>query len=256
MRPEPQCSIHPGLAVGPALPRDQSGADFHRAARHSLVRARLHRRHRRRLVLCARHHRVEQAVGRAGAVHGDRLRRFHYLDHARASSSAAASATCCSTIFRTFAAHPLEIFELWNGGMSFHGGFLGCVVAIVAVRAAPRHPDAVARRRDQRGGPIGLFLGRIANFINGELWGRPTDVPWAMIFPNGGPIAAPSEPALRGGAGRPRAVRSCSACWCASARSSGPGSSPAPSRSAMASRASSANSSASPTRSSAFSGAG
>ena len=88
-----------------------------------------------------------------------------------------------------FAAHPIEIFELWNGGMSFHGGFIGCVVAIVAVRAAARHSDPVARRRHRRASaPIGLFLGRIANFINGELWGRPTDVPWAMVFPNGGPM--------------------------------------------------------------------
>jgi len=87
-----------------------------------------------------------------------------------------------------FAAHPIDIFELWNGGMSFHGGVAGCVVAVVLFA---RHrgismlslgdvTTAVA--------PIGLFLGRIANFINGELWGRPTDVPWAMIFPNGGPI--------------------------------------------------------------------
>ncbi len=50
-----------------------------------------------------------------------------------------------------FAAHPLEIFELWNGGMSFHGGFTGCVVAVRAVRAQPRHPDPLARRRHLRG---------------------------------------------------------------------------------------------------------
>ena len=56
-------------------------------------------------------------------------------------------------------------------------------------------------------GPIGLFFGRLANFINGELWGRPTDVPWAMVFPEWRAAAAPSEPALRGGARRPRAVR-------------------------------------------------
>jgi phosphatidylglycerol:prolipoprotein diacylglycerol transferase len=87
-----------------------------------------------------------------------------------------------------FAAHPLQIFELWNGGMSFHGGVTGCFVAIylfarsrgIAVLSLGDIVTAVA--------PIGLFLGRIANFINGELWGRPTDVPWAMIFPNGGPL--------------------------------------------------------------------
>ncbi len=87
-----------------------------------------------------------------------------------------------------FTAHPLEIFQLWNGGMSFHGGFLGCVVAVISfalhrgisILSLGDVTTAVA--------PIGLFLGRIANFINGELWGRPTDVPWAMIFPNGGPV--------------------------------------------------------------------
>ena len=87
-----------------------------------------------------------------------------------------------------FSEHPLEIFQLWNGGMSFHGGVLGCVVAtaLFAMRRGISFLSlgdvtlAVA--------PIGLFLGRIANFINGELWGRPSDVPWAMIFPSGGPI--------------------------------------------------------------------
>jgi phosphatidylglycerol---prolipoprotein diacylglyceryl transferase len=87
-----------------------------------------------------------------------------------------------------FAAHPLQIFELWTGGMSFHGGFAGCVAAVflfarsrgISVLSLGDVTCAV--------GPIGLFLGRMANFINGELWGRPTDVPWAMIFPSGGPI--------------------------------------------------------------------
>jgi len=90
--------------------------------------------------------------------------------------------------FAHFAAHPIEIAELWNGGMSFHGGLLGCLAAIVLFAVRRGIPvlslgDVVAAVA-----PIGLFLGRIANFINGELWGRPTDVPWAMVFPNGGPI--------------------------------------------------------------------
>ncbi len=87
-----------------------------------------------------------------------------------------------------FAAHPLQIFELWNGGMSFHGGFLGCTVAIVAFALKRKIPVFSLGDLTTAVTPIGLFLGRIANFINGELWGRPTDVPWAMIFPNGGPI--------------------------------------------------------------------
>src|SRR5215510_2770702 len=101
-----------------------------------------------------------------------------------------------------FIAHPAEIIELWNGGMSFHGGFIGCVLAVllfgykrdISVLSLGDITCAV--------GPIGLFLGRIANFINGELWGRVTDVPWAMIFPNGGALPRHSsqlyEAALEG----------------------------------------------------------
>jgi len=90
--------------------------------------------------------------------------------------------------FPHFAEHPLQIFELWNGGMSFHGGVLGCIVAIVLFALHRRIPILSLGDATAAVAPIGLFLGRIANFINGELWGRPTDVPWAMIFPNGGPL--------------------------------------------------------------------
>ncbi len=86
-----------------------------------------------------------------------------------------------------FAAHPLEIFELWNGGMSFHGGFTGCVVAVVLFARARGISILSLGDVTCAVGPIGLFLGRIANFINGELWGRVTDVPWAIVFPSGGP---------------------------------------------------------------------
>jgi phosphatidylglycerol---prolipoprotein diacylglyceryl transferase len=87
-----------------------------------------------------------------------------------------------------FAAHPVEIFELWNGGMSFHGGVIGCIVATIAFALRRGLPMWSLGDVTTAVAPIGLFLGRIANFINGELWGRPTDVAWAMIFPNGGPI--------------------------------------------------------------------
>ncbi len=87
-----------------------------------------------------------------------------------------------------FAAHPIEIVQLWNGGMSFHGGVTGCVVAIVLFALYRRIPMLSLGDVTAAVAPIGLFLGRIANFINGELWGRPSNVPWAMIFPNGGPI--------------------------------------------------------------------
>ncbi len=96
-----------------------------------------------------------------------------------------------------FAAHPAEIFQLWIGGMSFHGGFAGCVAAVVLF-AKKRGNSRSCRSATSPapGGPIGMFLGRIANFINGELWGRPGDVPWAFVFPGGGTAAAPSKPAL------------------------------------------------------------
>jgi phosphatidylglycerol---prolipoprotein diacylglyceryl transferase len=88
-----------------------------------------------------------------------------------------------------FFQHPAEIFQLWNGGMSFHGGFLGCVAAVMLF--ARNNDISILSLGDitTAVGPIGLFLGRLANFINSELWGRAADssVPWAMVFPNGGP---------------------------------------------------------------------
>src|SRR5437588_2257097 len=85
-----------------------------------------------------------------------------------------------------FASHPAEILQLWNGGMSFHGGFLGCVAAVVLFARARGIPFLSLGDVSCAVAPIGLFLGRLANFVNGELWGRVTDVPWAVIFPNGG----------------------------------------------------------------------
>ena len=92
--------------------------------------------------------------------------------------------------FPFFVQHPAEIFELWKGGMSFHGGFMGCVIAVIWFSRANKLPIPSLGDITTAVGPIGLFLGRIANFINSELWGRPADasVPWAMVFPNGGPL--------------------------------------------------------------------
>lgn len=86
-----------------------------------------------------------------------------------------------------FAAHPAEVLLLWRGGMSFHGGFLGTVLALVLF--AWRRGIPVLAMLDLAAivTPIGLFFGRIANFVNGELWGRVTDVPWAFVFPYAGP---------------------------------------------------------------------
>jgi phosphatidylglycerol:prolipoprotein diacylglycerol transferase len=87
-----------------------------------------------------------------------------------------------------FAAHPLEIIQLWNGGMSFHGGFTGCVLAVVLFARKRDVPTLSLGDITCAVGTVGIFLVRITNFINGELWGRATDVPWAMVFPSGGPI--------------------------------------------------------------------
>jgi phosphatidylglycerol---prolipoprotein diacylglyceryl transferase len=82
-----------------------------------------------------------------------------------------------------YLAHPLETLEVWRGGMSFHGGLLGAALAMVVF--ARRQQVALDSVTDTVAAvvPIGLFLGRVANFIKPELWGRATDVPWAMIFP-------------------------------------------------------------------------
>jgi phosphatidylglycerol---prolipoprotein diacylglyceryl transferase len=85
--------------------------------------------------------------------------------------------------------HPLEIFAVWRGGMSFHGGFAGAVLAI-ALFARSRGLNSLAML-DLAAvvAPIGLFFGRVANFINGELWGRPApDFPSAVVFPHAGPL--------------------------------------------------------------------
>jgi len=87
-----------------------------------------------------------------------------------------------------FIENPLEMFQLWNGGMSFHGGFAGCIAAVVLFARKRGIPVLPLGDVTCAVGPIGLLLGRIANFINGELWGRTTDVPWAVVFPNGGPL--------------------------------------------------------------------
>ena len=83
--------------------------------------------------------------------------------------------------------NPLEILAVWQGGMSFHGGLLGVIVAIGIF--SRMHKLAWLEVLDLAAvvTPVGLFFGRIANFINAELWGRVTDVPWAFVFPGGGP---------------------------------------------------------------------
>jgi phosphatidylglycerol:prolipoprotein diacylglycerol transferase len=86
-----------------------------------------------------------------------------------------------------YAAHPLEILAVWEGGMSFHGGLIGVTLAMILfARRYGLNPwslfDVIGAAA-----PLGLFFGRLANFVNGELWGRPADVPWAIVFPAAGP---------------------------------------------------------------------
>lgn len=90
--------------------------------------------------------------------------------------------------FAAFAVQPTRAFEIWNGGMSFHGGLLG--VAVAATLFARSRGFSLLSLLDVVCGvvPVGLFFGRIANFINSELWGKLTDAPWAFVFPNGGPF--------------------------------------------------------------------
>ncbi len=87
-----------------------------------------------------------------------------------------------------FLEHPLSVFMLWQGGMSFHGGAAGVIIAYAFF--ARKYKISYLQLMDKIvcAVPIGLFLGRIANFINGELWGRTTDVPWGMLFPGAGPL--------------------------------------------------------------------
>jgi phosphatidylglycerol:prolipoprotein diacylglycerol transferase len=87
-----------------------------------------------------------------------------------------------------YAAHPREIVEIWHGGMAFHGGLIGVAIAGLLFARWRRIPVLSLGDVVCVVAPIGLFFGRIANFINDELWGRPSNVPWAMVFPDAGPI--------------------------------------------------------------------
>ena len=88
--------------------------------------------------------------------------------------------------FEMFLSHPLEIFALWHGGMSFHGGLIGVIVALFYSAHKMKYPFLGLTDLAALYTPIGLFLGRLANFINDELWGRVSNLPWAVKFPSGG----------------------------------------------------------------------
>lgn len=82
--------------------------------------------------------------------------------------------------------NPWEIFEVWHGGMSFHGGIFGVIIALFISSRLVKYPFLKLTDLVAPVVPIGIFLGRLANFINDELWGRVTDVAWAVRFPRGG----------------------------------------------------------------------
>ena len=96
---------------------------------------------------------------------------------------------------------PIEILRVWHGGMSFHGGLIGVTVSTLLF--ARRRGISPFRLGDliAAAGPIGLFFGRIANFVNGELYGRASDMPWAVIFPARRRYSPPSQPTVRSDAG-------------------------------------------------------
>lgn len=89
---------------------------------------------------------------------------------------------------------PLEILKTWEGGMAFHGGALGVIIAMIIYAKHHHLSPLLLVDLTAMTAPVGVFFGRIANFINGELYGRITDAPWGMIFPQGGPfVRHPSQ---------------------------------------------------------------
>jgi len=84
--------------------------------------------------------------------------------------------------------NPAQIIAVWDGGMSFHGGLAGILIAGLVMEPRLKLPRLTLYDIGAVGAPIGFGLGRLANFVNGELWGRTTDVPWAMVFPGAGPL--------------------------------------------------------------------
>lgn len=86
-----------------------------------------------------------------------------------------------------YLANPVQILKIWEGGMAFHGGMLGVILAMFLYARAKKIPFFALADPIAAATPIGLFLGRLANFVNGELVGRPAEVPWAVVFPKFGP---------------------------------------------------------------------
>lgn len=97
----------------------------------------------------------------------------------------------------TYLASPLDVFAVWKGGMSFHGALVGCALSVWLFARRNGLSALTAMDLGTAAVPIGLFFGRLANFINGELFGRVSDVPWAMVFPHAAALHPDVEPATR-----------------------------------------------------------
>ncbi len=99
---------------------------------------------------------------------------------------------CSSTIRSYYLANPLEIVQTWKGGMAFHGGLIGAILGMWLFARREKLTLLTASDLCATVAPIGIFFGRLANFIKPEMWGRETDLPWAMAFPRAGD--APRHP--------------------------------------------------------------
>ena len=204
------------------ISRDRSGRDLDRPLRDPLVCARLYRRAADRLALLPRAGRAGRRIWRRR-----RMSTISWYGRRSASCSAAASATSSSTSRAITCYHPIEALYVWHGGMSFHGGALGVTIAIVLFTRARRISLFAFSDIITEAMPIGLFFGRIANFINGELYGRAEQCALGDDFPEWRPGAAPSEPALRSGLRGDPAVPAALCRRAAAAPGSARGSSPA-----------------------------
>jgi phosphatidylglycerol:prolipoprotein diacylglycerol transferase len=155
--------------------RDKSAVDESAVQRQAARHARRHRRFRR--------------VGDLGVIIGGRLGWVLFYGIFLCSVSPQ-NADYCRGLPMDFLDHPIRIIAAWEGGMSFHGGAIGVIVALWFFARSRKLNFVQFGDMVTTVVPIGLFFGRIANFVNGELWGKVTDVPWAMVFPNAGAIRA------------------------------------------------------------------
>jgi phosphatidylglycerol---prolipoprotein diacylglyceryl transferase len=102
--------------------------------------------------------------------------------------SVSPDADFCRGLPMAFATNPIKLIAAWEGGMSFHGGLFGVIIAVWLFARRQKLSFLTLADLCCAFAPVGLFFGRIANFVNGELWGRVTNVPWAMIFPRAGDL--------------------------------------------------------------------